>query len=112
MNKSIMRQEPSRTKATSKGNYRSLVRACDSVCGMFCLCDSLELQLKLGLFPLSIGETYSVWRISCYFLYVVFIVMFIRKLSCFFFFFVLCIYRVMYAFHICPNTFNYHVAAG
>ena len=43
---------------------RSLVRVCDSLCGKFCSCNFPELQRKLGLFALSIGEKHSVWRIS------------------------------------------------
>ena len=52
------------TRATSRGNLHSLVRACDSLCGMFCSCDFLESQHKLGPFALSLGEKHSVWCIS------------------------------------------------
>ena len=52
------------TGATSRGNHRFLVRACDNLCGTFCSCDFPESQRKLGPFALSIGEKLSVWRIS------------------------------------------------
>ena len=52
------------TKATSRGNRRSLVRACDSLWRTLCSCDFSESQRKLDLFARSIGEKRSVWCIS------------------------------------------------
>ena len=40
------------TKATSTGNLRSLIKACDSLLKTFCSRDFPESQLKLGLMPL------------------------------------------------------------
>ena len=56
------------TKATTRGNHRTLVRACDSLCRTLFSCDFLKSKRKLGLFALNIGEKRSVllcclWRI-------------------------------------------------
>ena len=40
---------------------RPLVRACDSLCGMFYSCDFQESQHRLDPFALSIGDKHSVW---------------------------------------------------
>ena len=48
------------TRVTSRGNHRSLVRACDSLCGTVCSCNFPESQHKVGPFALSIGEKHSV----------------------------------------------------
>ena len=44
------------TRVTRRGNHRSFVRACDSLCGTFCSCDFPESKRKLGPFALCIGE--------------------------------------------------------
>ena len=50
------------TRATSRGNHHSLVRACDCLCGTFCSRDFPESQ-RVGV-ALSIGNKNSDKRIS------------------------------------------------
>ena len=55
------------TRATSRGNHRSLVRACDGLCGSFCSCDFPESQRKLGSFALSFvrNTLFGVYPFRC-----------------------------------------------
>ena len=104
------------TRATSIGNHRSLVRACDSLCGTFCSCDFPESQRKLGPFALLVRNTqFGVYPFLCkvymHCIYCVYGHSGVDRNNKFFTFCTLCL-RVMFTFHKYPNTISYQVEAG
>ena len=103
------------TRATSRRNHRSSVRACDSLCGTFCSCNFPESQVNLAHLPYVLVRKpqFGVYpfqrKVKLHCIHCVYGHSGVDSKEKLHTFFVL---RVMFTLNIYPNMISYQVAAA